>query len=265
MLIFFNKIKDNYMDTREIDLFLENVLDIGKWMVQSGAEVGRAEDTMMRICLAYDFQDVEVYALTTLIIVTIKSQDDLHYTQSTRVGSVSNNLGRMAALNAVSRSICENKPNITAFHDLIKKALFKTKLRSYNSLGYIIASFAFTLFFGGDLLDSLCAGFVGYCIYLIDAYIDAKDTNKFIYTTIVSFLTGCLAIILYKIGLASSWDKVMIGVVMLFIPTLALVNGTNDIFHRDIIAGVYRIIEALIIGVSVAIGFSLAIAFLGGI
>lgn len=78
------------------------------------------------------------------------------------------------------------------------------------------------------------------------------------------FLVGCLVIVSVELGIGHNMDKIMIGNVMLFIPTLAIVNGAKDIFYRDIITGIYRIIEGLLTGVAVAFGFGLSIILLGG-
>ena len=57
----------------------------------------------------------------------------------------------------------------------------------------------------------------------------------------------------------------MIGDVMLFIPGLSLVNGVRELFYRDILTGVYRLVEAIILAVAIASGFGVAIYLFGGI
>ena len=57
----------------------------------------------------------------------------------------------------------------------------------------------------------------------------------------------------------------MIGDVMLFIPGLSLVNGVRELFYRDILTGVYRLVEAIILAVAIASGFGVAIYLFGGV
>ena len=59
-------------------------------------------------------------------------------------------------------------------------------------------------------------------------------------------------------------DKVMIGDIMLFIPGLLLVSAVKEMFNRDIVTGLYRLIEAVLVAVSIAFGFALSFYVLGG-
>ena len=80
----------------------------------------------------------------------------------------------------------------------------------------------------------------------------------------MSAISGFLAILFTYIGLGNNLDKIIIGVVMVFVPTLAIVNGIKDIFYRDIVSGVYRIIEATFIATSMAVGFGIPLFMLRG-
>ena len=46
-------------------------MEIGKQMLVSGAEVARVEDTITRICTAYGCRAVEVFTITSSIVVTV--------------------------------------------------------------------------------------------------------------------------------------------------------------------------------------------------
>ena len=49
------------MDKHSCELFLEDALEIGRRLVETGAEVKRVEDTVRRICIAYGFTDCEPF------------------------------------------------------------------------------------------------------------------------------------------------------------------------------------------------------------
>ena len=51
------------MDKHSCELFLEDALEIGRRLVETGAEVKRVEDTVRRICIAYGFTDCEISAV----------------------------------------------------------------------------------------------------------------------------------------------------------------------------------------------------------
>lgn len=253
------------MTQRECNDFLEYVLNMGRLMVQSGAEVWRVEDSITRICNAYKIFKVEVYVSTTLLVATIKDENGTTCTQSARVGQISNNLGALEALNGVSRNICANKPLIEDIPKITREALDSVKTGYYNLIGYILAALGFTIFFGGDLVDGIVAGAIGIIVFYLDRLAKVEDGNKLIITMINSFISGVIAIFLVKIGIGHNIDKIIIGVVMLFIPALALVNGARDMFYRNIITGIFRVMEAILIATAIAFGFGLAMYLMGGI
>lgn len=55
----------------------------------------------------------------------------------------------------------------------------------------------------------------------------------------------------------------MIGDIMLFIPGLVIVNGVREFFYADILTGLYRLVEALLIAGAIAAGYAVSL-MMGG-
>lgn len=253
------------MTDKECEIFLENVLEIGRRYVETGAEAKRVEESIRRICLAYDFKNVEIYAVTSLIVVTIKSPDGKHYAQSVRVYGGGTDLGRLEELNAQIRNICNTTPDI---HTLAKTVQGYKKPKPkpiVKCIGYMLAAGGFSVFFGGSFIDGLVSALVAIAIYLMDYNFKLKNINNVVYTFIASFTSGALAILLTHFGIGQNPDKVMIGDIMLFIPGLLLVNSIKEMLNRDIVTGLYRFVEAVFTAVAIAGGFALAVLLIGGV
>ena len=60
-------------------------------------------------------------------------------------------------------------------------------------------------------------------------------------------------------------DKVLIGISMLLIPGIMLTNSIRDILLGDIISGSLRLVEAILMAATIALGIMAAIWLLGGI
>lgn len=253
------------MTQTECNDFLEAILEIGRKLIQYGSEIRRVEDTLLRICNAYKIEKAEIYATIPLIVVTIKDSSGIIVTHSVRISSLSNNLGGVEILNSLSRKICSTTPPINTLSKIINESIQSINFSYYHSIGNILAASSFSVFFGGSFLDALVAGFIGFIIFIADKFFKIHDSNKLIYTLIMCILSGIIAILCTSLGFGDSIDKIIIGVVMLFIPTLALINGVKDMFYRDIISGLYRIIEGVLIAASIALGFGLSIVLLKGI
>jgi uncharacterized membrane protein YjjP (DUF1212 family) len=243
-------------------------MDITRQMVECGAEARRVENTALRLVEAYGFELRCANAINAEVDVSIKAPDGSHYTQQARVLSIGTDLGKLERLNAMARQICERKPGVEEIRAMLEREQQEHYSAWLELAGYLIMTFAFAIFFGGDVLDGVASALVALLIFgtnqLLNHRLDSNQSKLF-YTFIACFLSGCMAIGLVKLGLGHHADKIMIGDVMLFIPGLSIVNGVRELFYRDIITGLYRLVEAIILAVAIAAGFGVAILLLGGI
>lgn len=245
---------------------MENVLELGREYVETGAEIKRVETSLCKIFEAYGFENIEIYAVTSLIVATIKAPDGSHYTQSVRVFSGgSTDLGRLEEINAQVRYICENRPDFKEVCTAVQNYKRPKPKPVIKCLGYMLAAGSFSIFFGGDLLDGVASAVVAIAIYLMDYNLKLKNINNVIYTLIASFVSGAIALLFAHFGFGNNADKIMIGDIMLFIPGLLLVNSIKEMFNRDILTGLYRFIEAVFVAVAIAGGFAVAVLLVGGV
>ena len=253
------------MNNFECEQFLEFTLSLGRQYVETGAEIKRVEDSLYRIYKAYGFENIEIYAITSLIVVTIKGPDGTHYTQSVRVTCGGTDLGRLEDINALTRYICTNKPDIDKLSDIINNPKKTKPKKILKCIGYMLAAGGFAVFFGGDMLDGTAAAVIAIAVYFMDYNFKLRNINNVIYTFIASLVSGVIALLFTNLGFGNNVDKVMIGVIMLLIPGLLLVNSIKEMFNRDIVTGLYRFVEAVFVAVAIAGGFAVSVLLLGGV
>ena len=239
-------------------------LDIAENMLRCNAEINRVEDTVIRICKSYEIIKVDVFAIKTLIITTIRNKEGESFSQTRRVYSSDINLEKLEELNSLSRYICENTPSY--IH--IQKKLDNFKLTDFsktrkNLIGGILGAVGFCVYFGGNLKDAISVGLIAIIFFLLNKNLKNIFVNPIIFTGIISFIIGALAILCVKIGLGSHVDKIIIGDVMLVIPGMAMVTGFRDMLCGDILAGMFRLVDTLLITTSITLGFASAL-YLGG-
>ena len=173
-------------------------------------------------------------------------------------------MGRLEAVNALCRRVCANvEPIEDIKHQLeaIRKGNFLKPWRKW--LGSIVAASGFALFFGGTLMDGVSAALVSLVICLMDLYIYREDMNRLVYTLICSFFTGAAALFLTKIGIGQHASAIMIGTIMLLIPGVALTNSVRDMLGGDVIAGLLRLVESVLLAAAIASGFAMAMLLSG--
>lgn len=252
------------MNSKECEIFLANVLELGRRYVATGAEAKRVEESIRRICAAYGFENIEIYAVTSLIVATIKAPDGRHYSQCVRVNGGGTDLGRLEELNAQTRYICEKHPDVYELEKSIQNYERPKPKPVIKCLGYMLAAGGFSVFFGGSLIDGAISALIAIAIYYMDYNFKLRNINHVIYTFIASFASGTLAVLATHFGLGDSVDKVMIGDIMLLIPGLLLVNSVKEMLNRDIVTGLYRMVEAVFVAVAIAGGFALSVLVIGG-
>ncbi len=240
-------------------------LNIGKEILKCGGEIGRVEDTIERICKAYGASRVDVFAITSLIILTVTTPDGRFASNNNRIKEQGTNLYLLEKLNALSREICHSTPPAEEVEARVKEITQSHSGSTWMSIvGGILASGAFAVFFGGTLLDAIGASIVSLIVWLVNSF-KRPGANLVAYTVIISTLAGFSSICLVCAGIGTNVDKLMIGSIMLLIPGIGITNSMRDMLSGDIIAGMLRLAEVILVACAIAIGFAISMILLGGI
>lgn len=247
------------MNREDAEQYLFCAMSIGEQLLISGAEVGRVEDTIRRICTAYGAERVDVFSITSSIITTIYGENFGICTQSRRISGTSHDLNKLDELNELSRKICATKPK----PELIKADLDKILNGPRYSFGiqvliYALISASFSVFFGGDIRDMAASAIIGILLKFLESFVKKSSVNAFITAFICSTAGGFLSNLTVLIGLGHHVDLISIGNIMLLIPGIAFTNAIRDLFSGDIISGLTRFIESILLAIVIALGFTLA-------
>lgn len=236
--------------------YLYLALNIGEQMLTSGAEVWRVEDSIRRICRAYGAVRVDVFSITSSIVVTIYGPQFGSLTQTRRISSLGNDMHRLDRLNQLSRDICSRVPlPIEAARELEKIKETKSYPFAVQLFIYAMASASFTVFFGGNWRDAVVSGVLGMVLRFFEQFLNRYDVNPFLSAFLFSVLGGFGAIFAVNHGLADSMDKISIGNIMLRIPGITLTNSIRDFFSGDTMTGLLRFMEAALLSMTIAFGF----------
>lgn len=244
--------------------YFDVIMDIGEQMLLCGAEIHRVEDSMERMCIALGATAIDVFIITSSIVVTIHTPDGC-LTQTRRIINSGNDIERFHRLNQLSRDICHSKMTL----DNIKERLedIKTQKRYpfwAEILSYVFIVGSFSFFFGGNLHETLTAALIGAILRFVVLFIDKFEINKIFGKLICSFVATVLTCSAMKIGLIAVIDKVMIGNIMVLIPGVGLTNALRDLLVGDSVSGLLRLIEAILATLAIAAGYFLFTFILKG-
>jgi len=239
--------------------WLYRLLDLGQYMLQSGGEVSRVEDSLRRLCVAYGAERADVFIITSSIVVTIYAPAYGALTQTRRItGSAQFDLQRLEQLNQLSRQACGEGLPVEALSQRLEEIRTAPGYSLPTLLViYALISASFSLFFGGSWRDAIASGLIGVALKYLDHAIRRTEASAFLSSLICSCLGGALAALSVRIGLGESADMISIGNIMLLIPGIALTNSLRDMFSGNTISGLLRFIEAVLLALTIAFGFAL--------
>ena len=104
------------MDSRSDSGFLNVLIQMGEALQNSGAEIYRVEDTLNRIGYAYGAEEMNVFVITSSIIITMKMPGKEPLTQTRRLKkSGGNDFVKLEELNELSRRICSGRIAVDEF------------------------------------------------------------------------------------------------------------------------------------------------------
>ena len=244
---------------------LSCALDIGEQMLISGAEVGRVESAIRYICNAYGSRRTDVFTITSSIVVSIADEAGNHSTQTRRITGTHTDLTRLHRLNDLSRNICAQTPGYEYVQQQLRGICSQ---RTYPLWLEILATgligFSFAIFFGGSLADGLVAALLGFGLRLTTCLLQKAAMNAVFVNVVSAFLLSLGAISLVRAGFGHDANKIIIGNIMFLIPGIALTNSLRDMISGDIMTGMLRFLDAVLVAAAIAAGYILAAQLLGG-
>ncbi|MCD7840063.1 MAG: threonine/serine exporter family protein [Erysipelotrichaceae bacterium] len=243
---------------------LDAINEIGYLLLKHGAEIYRVEESMRRMCEAYYFKDIEVFALPTYFTISLKLTDGTPYYCSKVVRSSHIHLDHLHELNQLVREISNQQIEYSEVLERIQKIKNNELDLPLILFGYTFSSAMFCVFFGGGIKEMIVAGLIGFVLYYVVLAMEAVAINSIVKTMISSMVIATLAIIAYKLGIIVKMDATIIGCLMILTPGIAITNSLRDMIGGNLVSGTMRMVEAILIAASIAIGVGIVMV-IGGV
>jgi uncharacterized membrane protein YjjP (DUF1212 family) len=261
----FNNGNNSSFASHRCEYLLCLALDVGEGILKNGGEISRVEDTVSRICRAYGAIHVEVFAIPSVIIASIRMADGEYSSQTRRVYGSENNLSKIEAYSDISYNVCKNCPPLEELDEMIRNQKRKKTLPfAIVFLGYMLASGSFAVFFGGSLRDGIVGALIGAVFALLEGT-SLGRINQLARTALESFVGGMMAHLSVLAGLGQNVDFIMIGTVMLLIPGVAFGTALRDLLYGEFLAGSIKMVQVVLIALMIAFGYLLSSFVMGGV
>ena len=244
----------------DYEILLDCFIQLSYELLISGLEVSRVEKIVVKLCEAYNIEQVDVFTITSSIVVTIHCPDGQIITQTKRIKTSMIQFDRIQRIQEVVEFICLRKPKIAWIKEHLKQVqAMKLIQKREKYFLYVFISCVFSLFFGGTFHDAAGAGVSAILIRGTLFLCERIECNNFMTYVIASAVGGISAHLLVSVGLAIVVNYIVIGNIMLLIPGLAMMNALKDMINGDLLTGTLRLSDSILSSIAIASGFALSL------
>lgn len=240
---------------KDIDKVFKLVMKAGEILLHNGAEIFRVQETITIIAKAFDVTDLDVFIVSNGIFITMHKDENNFSTQIKYIPIAQIHLGRVEAVNNLSRDIVAGKFTIDAALselDIISKIPYSPDLMRIIFAGIGSASFCYIL--GGTFYDSIVALIAGLLLYIFVIYAEKSKIPKVLKIVFGSSGVTLVSIVLFSAGLGNSLDHIIIGSIICLVPGVALTTSVRDFFNGDYLSGTIHLVDAILVATSIAVG-----------
>ena len=245
----------------DCDRLLTLATELGYGLLKSGAEIYRVEESIQRVLTAYGVGTGEPFVIPNCIIVSLVTPEGVSLTRVKRMPVHGTDIDLLERYNALSRSLCATAPPVE--EALARLDDIGRTRRDYpfwlQLAAYFVGAAAFTLFFGGNGRDSICGGLCGVAAGLCLTGLARLLANSFFRVMVGAAASAFLAHALVFLGLGVHPSFIIIGALMTLVPGVVFTNAIRDVMAGDMMAGISKVADALLTGVSIAVGTGFAL------
>ena len=248
--------REIYPDEELRRRIMDFIMAAGQTLLENGAEVFRVEQTMEIMARSFHLREFHVYVLTNGIFASAGTAE---ISEVRNVPTRTTHLGRVAAVNALSREIAEGNMSLDEAESRLVLARRIPFPKDWVQLvSGLCGAFCFALIFGGSLRSALAAAAglaASWYLLLCERHELPGGFRKISCAALITLvcILGCNL-------LGTPASHAIIGALMILTPGIAFTMGIRDFVHGDYLSGTIRMIDALLIAASIAIGTGLVLS-----
>lgn len=243
---------------------LDTVVEAGRILMESGAEIYRISETMEHMANALEIDSFDAFVINRGIFASGKNHEGQTVAKITNVPDATLHLGRIEAVNSLSREI-DMRHDIslseitTRLQDIRKETVTPLWL---CLLAYFTATGTFCFAIGSTLEDSLAsaisATILGLTLYLIQKYV----TSAFLRIIIGSAALTLSANLLFLAGLGIHRGLIILGGFIVIVPGATFTNSIRELSQNNYATGLTLLLSATLTCLAMAVGVVVTTEFL---
>ena len=246
--------------TRRVELLCH----AAQLVLESGGETYRVEETVRRMAKGLGMEEINVVAFPTSIFVETQGRACLR-----RISHRGTNMRRLVMTNDISRQTEHGELSLSQAERALDAVSRDPGIRQDLAIpACALACGSFSLLVGGGLHAFLIAFVIGLIVQAAQPLFSGTTTGALLSNFCGGLFTALLAQATQLALPGLEVNAVIIGGIMPFLSGLLMTTAVRDTMYGDLVSGVARAVEALLLAAAVASGVYVGlklVAAMGGI
>lgn len=244
----------------EVNDLCKILLDVGTLLMSSGANTSRIRITILRIANAYDYQAELLITHRALMLTLYDEEKDYFFSRLKRTLPHGANFRIVSGISRMSWQIVEGKWSLKQVKQEIDRLKSLSQFpRLVILLLVALSGASFCRLFGGGYVEMLVAFVATFCGLFVRQEAVKKSFNPYLSIYFAALVSSMISGLAVKVGLGANADYAFATSVLYLIPGIPLINSMSDLLDGNIMNGIVRGINGLIIAFTIALGLLSAI------
>lgn len=236
---------------------LNLLCDAAQLLLENGSETYRVEETAQRMAKGLNIEHVNIAALPTTVFLEADGRACVR-----RISRRGTNSQRIAMVNEISRRIERGEMTL----DMAKAELERARRMPGFSqrtmlVAYALAAASFCLLFGGGAGTFAVTFVIGLLVQAVLPLFAQIPMGALFANFVGGLMTAILAQGIHAFIPYGSANAAIIGGIMPLLSGLAMTTAVRDTVYGDLISGMTRALEALLLAVAAALGVYVGLKF----
>ncbi|HEY4787822.1 MAG TPA: threonine/serine exporter family protein [Bacteroidales bacterium] len=239
-------------DVNEVGAML---LEVGTLLMSSGATTSRVRNTVSRISEAFGY-NTDMLITNRAITLSINDENDQHLFNSVKRTSPHGvNFKIVSGISRMSWRVVNEKWTLEQINNELDRL---TSLPHYPRLLILalvsLAGASFCRLFGGDIPEMLVAFLATFAGLFVRQESTRMEFNPYLCVFFASLTASLISGLFRKLGVGTTMEHAFTASVLFLIPGVPLINSFSDLIDGNILNGMVRGINGVIIAFAIALG-----------
>lgn len=244
--------REDINDIKEVGAML---LEVGALLMSSGATTSRVRNTVNRISDAFGY-NTDMLITNRAITLSINDENDQHLFNSLKRTSPHGvNFKVVSGISRMSWRVVNEHWTLEQINTELDRL---TSLKHYPRLLILtlvgLAGASFCRLFGGDAVEMAVTFGATVAGLFVRQEATKMEFNPYLCVFFASFTASIISGLFRKLGMGETMEHAFTASVLFLIPGVPLINSITDLLDGNILNGMVRGINGLLIAFSISLG-----------